>query len=232
MRLSELVQKLREIKSMGFVPSLRSGDTGIGYTFESLMGLGETNIAIPDIGGKVEIKTTRRNASSLITLFTFNKGVWKYPQSEILNTLGYYDQKDRIALKNTIFFGRSNQQDIELHVDENRNTVFLTNLELGVIAEWDLYVIVGKFYTKMSRLLFVLADTKRIDRKEHFHFNEAYILQDPDVRAFLDSFKRSIIGIDLRMHLKESGAVRNRGTAFRLREPDLINLYSTKQKLI
>ena len=32
------------------------------------MGLFETNIPVPDLGGRVEIKTTRRDSDSLVTL--------------------------------------------------------------------------------------------------------------------------------------------------------------------
>ncbi|WP_340690516.1 hypothetical protein [Hydrogenobacter thermophilus] len=53
-----------------------------------LFGVRENNIPIPDIGGRVEIKTIRRDSQSLITLFTFNKGVWHMKQNELINTYG------------------------------------------------------------------------------------------------------------------------------------------------
>jgi len=56
MNLKELTNRLQNISDMGYVRALRRGSTGIGYTFESLFGLEETNIPIPDIGGRVEIK--------------------------------------------------------------------------------------------------------------------------------------------------------------------------------
>jgi len=36
----------------------------------------------------------------------------------------------------------------------------------------------------------------------------------------------------LRMHLKENGTVRNRGTGFRMREKDMLELYGNKRKLL
>ncbi len=62
MNLKELESKLREIKNKGFVSSLRSGSTGIGYTFESLLGISENNLPIPDIGGRIELKTIRKDS--------------------------------------------------------------------------------------------------------------------------------------------------------------------------
>jgi hypothetical protein len=45
------------------------------------------------------------------------------------------------------------------------------------------------------------------------------------------AFKAGKVGIDLRMHLKEKGSVRNRGTAFRIKEIDLWDLYSNIRNL-
>ena len=42
---------LQELKNRGFVKSLRKGPTGIGLTFETLMGVEENNLALPDIDG-------------------------------------------------------------------------------------------------------------------------------------------------------------------------------------
>ncbi len=54
MKLKEIITKLQKIESKGFVQSMRQGPTGIGYTFETLFGVDENNIPIPDIGGRVE----------------------------------------------------------------------------------------------------------------------------------------------------------------------------------
>lgn len=84
MTLKEIERRLRSLKEMGYVPTIRKGSTGVGHTFEQKMGLSETNITIPDLGGRTEIKTTRRYSTSLITLFCFNKGVWHISQKELI----------------------------------------------------------------------------------------------------------------------------------------------------
>ena len=233
MKLSEVQNKLKDIKNRGYIESLRRGSTGIGYTFETLFGVKENNIPIPDIGGRVEIKTVRKDSQSLITLFTFNRGVWHMKQKEIIQKYGYIDEKGRVALKNTVFYEKIIPQGLKLEIDENKNTIHLMDtVDREIIATWDVYVIVGKFMTKLSRLLIVLADRKVVEGKEYFHYNEAYFLTDPSPRSFIKAFKKSIIGIDLRMHLKENGAVRNRGTAFRIKERDLVELYEHRRRLI
>jgi len=233
MNLKEIKKRLNDIKNMGYIPSKRKGSTGIGYTFETLFGIKENNIPIPDIGGRVEIKTIRKASQSLITLFTFNKGVWHIKQKELIKKYGYIDKKGRLALKNTVFYKKPIHQGISLEIDESNNTIHLVDIKTNeVLATWDVYIIVGRFMTRLSRVLIVMADRKIEKRKEYFHFNEAYLLTEPDARNFIKAFKNSLIGIDLRMHLKENETVRNRGTAFRIKEGDLLKLYKNRKKLI
>ena len=44
MTLEEFRKRFNEIRDMGFVQSLRKGSTGVGYTFEELLGIEENNI--------------------------------------------------------------------------------------------------------------------------------------------------------------------------------------------
>ncbi|MFP4459915.1 MAG: MvaI/BcnI family restriction endonuclease [Candidatus Zixiibacteriota bacterium] len=75
------------------------------------------------------------------------------------------------------------------------------------------------------------ADTKKL-KKEYFHYNEAYIYKNPTPERFLKLFEASKIAIDIRMHLKVSGSVRNHGTGFRIFEENIIDLYDEKIKLL
>ncbi len=141
MNLKEVQSKLREIKDMGFIESLRRGPTGVGYTFESLFGVKENNLPIADIGGRVEIKSIRKDSQSLVTLFTFNRGVWHIPQKQLIKKYGYVDSKKRYALKNTVFYNRPAMQGISLEVDEEKNLInLIDNDTYQILATWDVYV--------------------------------------------------------------------------------------------
>lgn len=233
MQLKELIKRLEKLREKEFVQSLRRGPTGIGHLAESELGLGETNIAIPDIGGRVEMKATRRNANSLITLFTFNRAVWKVKQKDIVNKYGYQDEQGRQALYNIVNTKTPNSQGFYLVSDPSKHLVILRNKdEQENVAEWSTYVIAGKFMTKMDRLLLILADNKIENDVEHFHFNEAYLLENPTPEKFLEAFDKNELMIDIRMHLKPSGGVRNHGTAFRIAEKHLKDLYAKQRRLI
>jgi hypothetical protein len=76
------------------------------------------------------------------------------------------------------------------------------------------------------------ADSKEVDAKEHFHFTDAVLLENPTPEKFLEAFNKSEMLLDLRMHINANGGVRNHGTALRMSEKNLMLLYSKKKKLI
>ena len=174
MRVDELRARLQELNAVGYVPSERSGPTGIGHTLESRLGLAENNLPIPDIGGRVEVKATRANTNNLITLFTFNRAVWKFKNKDLVERWGYFDEiRDRRALYTTVSATGTNALGLQLSVSEDGNHLSMTHMPSEtLLATWDMYYIVGKFVTKFERMLFVHAASKRVDGKEFFHYNE------------------------------------------------------------
>lgn len=65
----ELIEKLKEIAKMGWIPNARHGNQGgIGNTLEDLLGIEENNLPIPN-AAEWELKTQRASTTSLTTLF-------------------------------------------------------------------------------------------------------------------------------------------------------------------
>lgn len=201
MTLKEIERRLRALKAKGYVPTVRKG-------------------------------SARRDSDSLITLFCFNRGVWHISQKDLIERYGYVDNSGRNAFKNTVYAGRQISQGLSLLLDDLENKVSLIDRNGNLLATWDVFVMVGKLMSKLSRVLFVIAERRLdADGEEEFLYGEAHILTDPIPRNFISAFKAGKVGIDLRMHLKEKGSVRNRGTAFRIKEIDLRNLYSNVRNL-
>lgn len=64
-----LIDKLKEIAGMNWVPNARKGNQGgIGNTLEDLLEIKENNLPIPN-AAEWELKTQRLNSTSLTTLF-------------------------------------------------------------------------------------------------------------------------------------------------------------------
>lgn len=234
MRLPELRQLLQELDELEFVESERRGPTGIGHTLEKWLGVSENNLPIPDIGGRVEIKATRSTANNLITLFTFNRGVWKHSQAEIIRRWGYFDEsRNRPALYSTVSAAAPNPQGLQITLPAEADSVSVIHAESGeVLASWDLFHIVGKFMTKFERLLLVRAESRRTARAEEFHFNEAHLLAEPSAQTFRNCFLSGKALIDIRMHHPPKRSVRNHGTGFRVREHDLPSLFGRIENLL
>ena len=55
-QLKKLYVTFLKIKNMGYIKTMRKGSTGVGYTFEKLLGKEEDNLPFPDYKG-IEIKT-------------------------------------------------------------------------------------------------------------------------------------------------------------------------------
>jgi len=229
MDIEELKTKLKEIKKKGWIESKRKGNTGIGYTSEELLGIKENNLKTPDFGD-VELKTQRKDVSNRVTMFTFNKAVWKIRQKEVIRKYGYTDTSGRLSLYCTVNT-KPNSQGLYLKVEED--VLGLYHVDETQIAVWKIEDLVKTFKEKMPALIVIFADSRiNSEEKEEFWFNESYFLKEPDMDNFVDLIRKDIIVVDLRMHIKKNGAVRNHGTAFRIDEKFLYLCFAEKERLI
>ena len=121
MKLEIFKQKFQTLKKQGFVKSLRKGATGVGFTFETLIGLKENNLALSDIDD-VEIKVHRDNSKSMITLFTFNKKAWQINPLDAIRKYGSYDDSGRLGMYYTMSL-RPNSAGLFLSVNDTKISV-------------------------------------------------------------------------------------------------------------
>ena len=220
MDLEEFKEKFQELKKKGFVPSSRKGPTGIGYTFETLLGLDENNLALPDIEN-IEIKAHRDNTNSMITLFTFNRKVWKLNPLKAIKKYGSYDKDGRLGMYYTMSL-TPNSAGLFLDVTENEISVQHTAGE--VIATWQLTTLAKRFAQKIPALLFISAHTEERGGREHFHFYRAQLMKGTSPELLSDLFSTGNLLVDLRLHDKKTRA-RNHGTGFRTFEDKLPLLF-------
>ena len=92
--LIQLKNQFNKVKNMGWVQSMRRGTTGIGYTFETLIGKPEEDFPIPDFG-TIEIKTRFRNSKEDITLFNATPdGDYLFPMKRMYEAYSYPDRRN------------------------------------------------------------------------------------------------------------------------------------------
>jgi hypothetical protein len=229
MDIVELKDKLSEINQRGYIVSLRGGNTGVGYTLETLLGLEENNFKTPDFGD-VELKSQRNGVSTPVTMFTLDRQAWKITQKKLIETYGYIDKNGRQSLYCTVN-SKPNNQGLFVKVEGDAFRIY--HEDGSFIAEWIGARLIDVFTKKMPALVIVNADTQtNSDGKEEFWYKESYLLTEPDEDNFLELIKEDIIIVDVRMHLKVNGSVRNHGTAFRIDERFWNRCFGRREQLI
>ena len=249
MNIPQLKETLSDINRMGYVVSLRKGNTGIGYTLETLLGVAENNLRSPDLAnielketslgvaennltysdvGNIELKSRRIKSTSLLTMFTFNDSIWKIEQAELIREYGYY-KDGRWALYTT---AKSKPNKRGFYVKVEQDHVRLYHIDGLCAIEWQLDPLIDDLKNKFSNVLLVEADNRKVGENEEFWYKEAYLLTGIIVEKFLEYIQNGTIAIDLRMHINKNGAVRNHGTGFRLHRRYLDSCFNNTERLL
>lgn len=238
--IEELYNKFLQIKSLGWVKSIRKGNASIGDTFEKLVGVPQNDFEIPDYNG-IEIKTKRNNSRSYTTLFSATpdgphfheverlKDKYGYPHSnfkkyKVLNNSVYANFLNKIGLN--FYF--------KLKIDRSNRKVFLEiyNKNGELIEDnvfWYFDTLEEKLYRKLKVLAYVNADAKFLNNIEYFKYNKItfYLLKDFD--KFITLLEKGIIRVTFKIsiYLKghKLGNICDHGTGFEIKENDLIQLF-------
>lgn len=199
MNLAEFVTKFDEIKAMGWVKSMRRGNTGIGYTLEELLGVPENNISAPDLGD-IELKAHRINSTSMITLFTFNRKAWKMNPLEAIKKYGTPDDNGRLGMYFTMS-QKPNRSGLFLYLEND--AILLRHVSGEVIAEWKLDVLAGIFKQKLLAMISVRALIEMNVGKEWLRFTRAQICQGTSQENLQEQFLAGNIHFDLQFDEKK-----------------------------
>lgn len=231
---TEIVRKLNQIKAMGFVKTHRAGNTGIGKTLEDLLGIEENNIPGPN-AVTIELKSTRKNATSMLTLLT-KAPFPKKTNSILLDRFGYYsatrDKTKRLETTvNAVDFNNlRGQKGFKITAESDRVNIVTAKNE--VVGYWDKDTLKKSFERKLPYLMYVKAEAKGKGKNEQFWFNEAWLLSGFSFEDLVDLLKKGIILVDIRIGQYSDGRTHDHGTAFRIL-PDKLDLcFSHRQKIL
>jgi hypothetical protein len=230
----EMVEKLKVIKVAEYIKTHRTGTTGIGKTLEDLLGIIENNFSGPN-GVKTELKSARKNTSSMLTLFT-KSPLPERANSVLLERFGYESRRGngRKELHTTVNAIEYNQlkgkPGFKVNIDEER--VNLITLEKEVVGYWDKETLKNSFERKLPKILYVKADSRGKGCYEEFWFNEAWLLSGFDFDNFVRLLKESVVLVDIRIGQYPNGRPHDHGTGFRVL-PDKLDLcFSYREKVM
>ena len=225
--VSELLEKLKVIAANGFVKTITAGDTGIGMTLESLLGIQANSSRDPDYKG-IELKSKRsRSRAKNAKEQLFSKvPLWKSSPvkkaGDLVALRGYRDDDGYLALRHTISGDKPNSLGLYLEVDIEQNLLkqMFYNKDTGTTTHdvsWNLEELKKSLFAKHKETFWVYAETQGSGADEEFHFTEVTHTRMPDMDKFDDLLSTGLITVDYTMHIKENNRVRDHGYLFKIR---------------
>ncbi len=242
----QLIKKLREIKSKGWICNARPGNAGgVGNTLEDLLGIQENNLPIPN-AAEWELKCQRKNTTSLTTLFHMEPSprAIRFVPNILLPKYGWKHQtiNDEMSFRQTITGSSRSDRGFKVVVDriaqkvlisfdskavDQRHSEWLKMVEQRVGLKelnpqpyWGFDDLFHKAGTKLLNCFYIRAETKREKGKEYFWYKDILILQKFSLEGFLKGIENGFIYIDFDVRTKH-----NHGTKFRLKQDKLPELY-------
>jgi hypothetical protein len=231
---TKLVRKLEGVSNLGFIKTHRTGNTGIGKTLEDLLGITENNIPGPN-AKMIELKSARKNAKSMLTLFT-KSPLPEKANSILLQKFGYKSKRGnkRKELHTTVNAISYNQLKGKygFKIGFKKDCVILLDEQKNVLGYWDKETLKNSFERKLPKLMYVKAETKNKGPNEEFWFNEAWLLSGFDFDNFLKLLKEGIILVDIRIGQYHNGKPHDHGTGFRILPDKLDFCFSHRKRII
>jgi hypothetical protein len=233
------------IKEKGFVESHRTHNTGIGKTFEDLIGITENNNCLADYEDVLELKSSRELSNSMVTLFTKAPTYPKGINSIMRERFGEPDQKAEglktihttfSALKFNTFFGKFG---FKLKVDEEKRRIYILikDLETDKIEDIEIYyefdIIKDIINQKLDYIAYIKAETKTENEKEFFNFKKAILLSGLSFEKLIKFIKEGLILYDIRIGVYRSGKLKGKthdhGSGFRVLKNNINKIFDVEE---
>jgi hypothetical protein len=213
--LAELLARYDRVSALGWVNSERTGDTGVGYTFETLVGIKENNDQGADFRG-IEIKcSTKKPAASKTNLFQLGPK-WMAKQSGIarLQQLGQLDNEGLWACYSQVTTSPNNLElSLALQLSPRDIDLYKGAVRFGT---WENTRLSKRLLEKHSRAVFVTADSRIMRDQAQYRYHGLVYCERPDIQQFLDMVESRRIVFEFLMRENPPGRVRNHGYPWRL----------------
>lgn len=235
----ELLNKIKAIHDRGYIPSITSGDPGVGDTLECALGIQRNNLQAPDYKG-IELKTTRlsragnRRTATRNTLFTKvpdegmtyrqiidNYGKWQIPRGKTA---------PRFQLYETFRVSRPNAYDLQLDVDINNDRLVMLhvnpNLSKNYVSSWILANLKQTLLVKHHETFWVKAEAIMHNGIEYFRYDRILHTKNPNTSLIAPLLETDKITVDLAAHYEPDGKWRDHGMLFKMKPEDITLILS------
>ena len=218
---SELLSRIQLIYQNGFIPAECCGDTAIGRTLETALGLQINSNPLPDYKG-IEIKSKRGKSKTRKTLFA-KVPDWDLSSlssfKEFLAEYGY--ERDGLRRLNcTVNALKYNTQGLKLAIDYGPPELLLENgtkdnqTQNGLLV-WSLSNLQLKLAEKHKQTFWVSAETRIVNGREEFRYNKIEYTRAPLTYQFSTLLSTGLMTVDHLIKAKGNSA-HERGPLFKL----------------
>ncbi|MBC3616597.1 MvaI/BcnI family restriction endonuclease [Vibrio metschnikovii] len=221
----ELLELLKELAKAPY-PAQRKGDTAVGYTLETNLGITANSSKLPDYKG-IEIKSGR-GVKTRTTLFA-QVADWELSpckkSAEILNKYGY-ERDDDFKLYCTISTKQENQQGLSFIYDQAKDELQEWYKKTDLVAVWPGKLLRSRLKEKHAETFWVEAKSEVIDGVEHFQLVKVTHTKFPIISQLMPLIQSGVITMD---HLIKRNGKTNRvsekGPLFKIHKSNLDLLF-------
>lgn len=221
---TELLTKLKHLAQNPF-PALRAGDTAIGYTLESMLGIQANSSKQPDYKG-IELKSGR-GAKTRTTLFA-QVADWSISpckkSAEILDKFGY-ERGDDFKLYCTISTQKKNSQGLSFIYDQVKDELQEWHNQSELVAVWPGDLLRKRLKEKHAETFWVEATSEVIDGVEHFQLIRVTHTRSPIASQLMPLIQSGVITMDHLIKRNSKGRVSEKGPLFKMNKNDLELLF-------
>jgi hypothetical protein len=234
----ELIDKLKSVVDMNWIKTKKGGDTGVGFTFESLIGIKSNSNKEPDYKG-IEIKCSRKNGNNTLqTLFSKvpNYSIVK-DRGRLIKNHGYWDdEKKRFALYITINAINENSKGWKLKINKDKEHIMILHNNEETVY-YDFNIIKSTLETKHKESLFIKALTQnrttKNDKNEEFKYESAVLCEGSSFSSFISLVEKGLVTLDFLIHHDpETGKTRDHGFLWRINRQYLPLLFKKTTKVL
>lgn len=230
---NELLELLKSVASKGPLKAVCEGDTAIGRSIETALGIMSNSSKKPDYKG-IEIKSAR-SQKNRTTLFAcvpdWNLSTLK-SSAEILNCYGYKRLND-FSLYCTVTTRQPNPRGLLLTIDEAQRWLKEIAVKLKVekqVVVWRLAKLEERLSQKHRETFWIKAIPEMLNKKEYFHLRSVTHTRNPNLPQLERLLADGTITLDHLISREADGKVTEKGPLFRINSGRVRELFLGEPK--
>lgn len=242
-----LVAELRKISAHGWHDAVRTGDTAVGMTLESCLGIAPNSSCAPDYHGfelKAKVLKTGvakpEDAKTRQTLFACVPD-WDISRlkgsKHILAQYGYPDKKGRARrrLYCEVTSRKENSQGLKFEIDHTCGQLVEVHVNSSTnndVVRWRRASLEDKLNRKHAQTAWVYARERDVQGTRQFRYFQTTITAAPRSASFLNLIETGIISMDHLIKEDLKGQVSEKGPLFKINAKDFALLFPFRRSEI